>query len=127
MKKLLWINDYNLEYQKDNHDDEKIFIFSKQYLGLIAPNRLKLIYQQFIANKIRVFKGEYIEILKYLLTNNRYNKIIIPTTIEQEIINAQKILSKSYSIEYVDNEALLFSQYPEKRFFKFWNIIKNKI
>ena len=127
MKKLLWINDYNLEYQKDNHYDEKIFIFSKQYLELISPQRLKLIYQQLIKHKIRIFKGEYIEILEYLLTHNNYDKILIPTTIEREIINAAKILAKSYSVEYVDNDALLFSQYPQKRFFKFWHIIKNKI
>lgn len=127
MKKLIWINDYNLAYQKNNHDDDKIFIFSKEYLELIAPMRLKLIYQELIANKVRIFKGEYFAILQYLFINNNYDKIIIPITIEEEIINIAKILKKSYPIEYIDNEALLFSQYSEKRFFKFWQIIKNKI
>ena len=124
MKDLIWINDYNLNF---DYDGEKIFIFEPEYLKLLAPKRLKLIYKYLVKNNIRIFQGEYLEVINNLLARNLYKQIIIPQTVDHKIIEHGKILAQNYQVKYIGTDAILYEDCYSRRFFKFWNKIKDKL
>ena len=124
MKNLIWINDYNLNF---DYDGEKIFIFEPEYLKLLAPKRLKLIYKYLVKNNIRIFQGEYLEVINNLLARNLYRQIIIPQTVDHKIIEHGKILAQNYQVKYIATDAILYEDCYSRRFFKFWNKIKDKL
>lgn len=125
MKNLVWLNDYNLIF--DYKNSEKIFIFSPEYLELISTQRLRMIYQILCSKKIKIFKGDYYKIIKNMMNNNSFCKIIIPTCPDAEILKNVIDLKNHYDVEMFKTDAVMFEHVKSKRFFEFWNLIKNDI
>jgi hypothetical protein len=125
MRNLVWLNDYNLNF--DYLNSEKIFIFSQEYLELISGHRLRIIYQELCRKKIRIFKGDYCKTIKHIMSNNSFNKIIIPSCPDAKILKNAIDLKKIYNIEIFKTDAVMFDDIKSKRFFEFWNLIKNDI
>jgi hypothetical protein len=125
MKNLIWINDYNLSF--DYKNSEKIFIFSPEYLELISVQRLRIIYQELCRKKIRIFKGEYFQTIKHIVVEENFSKIIIPSCPDAKILKNVIDLKKSYDVGVIKTDAVMFDYVNSKRFFEFWNLIKNNI
>tara|TARA_Y100000389_G_C17470860_1_gene530597 strand:- start:1445 stop:1822 length:378 start_codon:yes stop_codon:yes gene_type:complete len=125
MKNLLWLNDYNLNF--DYQDSEKIFIFSKEYLDLISPLRLKIIYQTLCQKQVRIFRGNYHETISTLINEQNFDEIIIPDCPDSKILKTASELKKKYHVTISKSNAVAFREVKSQRFFKFWNLIKNNL
>lgn len=125
MKNLLWLNDYNLNF--DYQDSEKIFIFSNEYLDLISPQRLKIIYQTLCQKQVRIYRGNYRKTISTLANEKNFDKIIIPNCPDSKILKTANDLKKKYHVTISKSNAVAFSEVKSERFFKFWNLIKNNL
>jgi hypothetical protein len=126
MKNIVWINDYNMNFMKNDNQD-KIFIFSKKYIANLSYLRLEMIYNKLMNNNIQIFKGEYEEVINNLYSSCNIKEFIVPNTLEREINNSISKLDKQISFRIIKTDAILFKELSERKYFKFWNKIKSNI
>lgn len=125
MKNLLWLNDYNLNF--DYKNSEKIFIFSEDYVNLISPQRLKIIYKYLCQRKVRIFKGGYYKIIEKTMTREGFDRIVVPNCSDAKILKTVNELKQKHDVKIFQSSAVMFSDVKSSSFFKFWNLIKNDI
>tara|TARA_Y100000389_G_scaffold203036_1_gene250183 strand:- start:2675 stop:3064 length:390 start_codon:yes stop_codon:yes gene_type:complete len=125
MKNLLWLNDYNLNF--DYKNSEKIFIFSEDYVNLISPQRLKIVYKYLCQRKVRIFKGDYCKIIEKTMIEEDFDRIIVPNCSDAKILKTANELKQRHDVKIFQSSAVMFSDVKSSSFFKFWNLIKNDI
>ena len=91
-------------------------------------NRLQFIYETMSSLPFDIYEGETTEVITKLIDKYQANKILIPQTPNRLIKENMKALSSSVEINYINDDAFVTNSnhIVEKRFFKFWNKIKNK-
>lgn len=126
MQKLIWLNDYNLNFNLGD-DASRVFIFDEEYLTTLGAKRLQLIYTYLAEQDIRIFKGNYLDIISDIFDSNLHSHLVIPSCPCHHINAVVKELADKIPTQVVATDAVLFKEFSSKRFFPYWNKVKSRI
>ena len=91
-------------------------------------NRLQFIYEAMSSLPFDIYDGDTVDVISTLIDQYEAKKLLIPQTPNGLIKDNMNALTHKIKINYINDDPFIkhSSHIVEKRFFKFWNKIKNK-